>query len=69
MTYTVYKNRSNKYACVHRSTCDRLRQHGGGSACKPVTGEYADGLADREAAVQEARSTGWMVRFCRFCAP
>ena len=69
MPYTVYKNRPNTYACVHRSTCNRLRQHGGVSRRKPPTGAYAEGIATREAAVQGARSTGWMVRFCRFCAP
>ena len=69
MTYTVYKNRPNKYARVHRTTCNRPRQHGGLSRRDPPTGEYVDHLPTREAAVQEARSTGWEVKLCSFCSP
>ncbi len=69
MAYTVYKNRPNKYACVHRSTCNRLRQHGGVSRRKPPTGVYAEDIATRKAAVQEARSTGWDVMMCSYCGP
>ena len=69
MAYTVYKNRPNKYACVHRRPCSQWRKHKDVSGRKPPNGAYAEGIATREVAVQEARSTGWMVRFCRFCAP
>ncbi len=69
MAYVVYKNRPNKFATVHRSTCNRPRQHGGVSRRHPPTGTYVDGLSTRGAAIQEARSTGWDVRLCRFCAP
>ena len=69
MAYTVYKNRPNKYACVHRSTCNRPRQHGGVSRRTPPTGAYAEDIATREDAVQAARSTGWKVKLCKFCAP
>ena len=69
MTYTVYKNRVHKFARVHRSMCNQPRKHGGVSRRHPPTGEYVDHLSTREAAVQEARSTGWEVKLCRYCAP
>ena len=69
MPYTVYKNPVHKFARVQRSTCNRPRQHGGVSRVHPPTRTYVDGLSTREAAIQEARSTGWDVRLCRFCEP
>lgn len=69
MAYTVYKNRVHKFATVHRSTCNQLRKHGGVSRRHPPTGVYVDGIATREGAVHEARSTGWDVRMCTYCGP
>ena len=69
MAYTVYKNRVHKFATVHRSTCTHLRKHGGVSRRHPPTGEYVDNLSTRESAVEEARSTGWDLRMCSYCAP
>lgn len=69
MTYTVYKNRVHKFACVHGSTCNQPRKNGGVSRVQPPTGTYACGLPTREDAIQEARSTGWDVKTCSFCRP
>ena len=54
MRYTVYKNRANRYAAVHRQTCSRLKVHGGVSRTTPPTGEYCEGIETAEAARQLA---------------
>ena len=67
--YTVYKNRPNKYASVHRAACRQLRKNGGVSIRVPSTGNYVEGFTTVEAARQEASSTGWEIRICSFCNP
>ena len=67
MTYTVYANRPNRYAAIHRSSCFRLRQHGGESRVDPPTGRYSHGLETLEAAWDYAVLTGYLVRGCTYC--
>ena len=69
MKYTVYKNRPNRYAAVHRESCSRLKVHGGVSTRTPPTGEYYEGLETLEAARRHASDTGWEVRLCSYCNP
>ena len=69
MKYTVYQNRANRYAAVHRETCSRLKVHGGVSRRTPPTGEYSEGIATAEAARRLAADTGWDVRICSYCSP
>lgn len=69
MKYTIYKNRANKYAAVHKETCSRLKVHGGVSGTVPPTGHYCEDIQTAEAARREAASTGWEVRICSFCGP
>ena len=69
MKYTVYKNRANRYAAVHRETCTRLKVHGGVSGRTPPTGEYSEGIETAEAARRLAADTGWEVRICSYCGP
>ena len=69
MNYTVYENRVNNYAAVHRATCGYLKMQGGVSIITPPTGKYHEGLETAEAALSKARSTGRDVRICRGCAP
>ena len=69
MKYTVYKNRANRYAAVHRATCSRIKVHGGVSRRTPPTGEYCEGIETVEAARRLAADTGWDVRICSYCSP
>ncbi len=69
MKYTVYKNRANRYAAVHRESCTRLKVHGGVSRRTPPTGEYCEGIETAEAARRLAADTGWEVRICSYCGP
>ena len=69
MHYTVYENRPTNYATVHRSTCNRIKVHGGVSTTTPPTGEYHEGIETAEAALNKAISTGRHVRICSRCAP
>ena len=69
MKYTVYKNRANRYAAVHRESCSRLKVHGGVSRRNPPTGEYCEGIETAEAARRLAADTGWEVRNCSYCSP
>ncbi len=69
MRYTVYKNRANRYAAVHRESCSRLKVHGGVSRRNPPTGEYSEGIETAEAARRLAADTGWEVRICSYCGP
>ena len=69
MKYTVYKNRANRYAAVHRETCSRLKVHGGVSRRTPPTGEYCEDIETAEAARRLASDTGWDVRICSYCSP
>ena len=69
MKYTVYKNRANRYAAVHRATCSRLKVHGGVSRRTPPTGEYCEGIETADAARRLATDTGWEVRICSYCRP
>lgn len=69
MKYTVYKNRANRYAAVHKETCSRLKVHGGVSRTTPPTGEYCEGIETVEAARHIAADTGWDVRICSYCSP
>lgn len=69
MKYTVYKNRSNRYAAVHRESCSRLKVHGGVSRRTPPTGEYCEGIETLDAARHVASDTGWDIRICSYCSP
>ncbi len=69
MKYTVYKNRANRYAAVHRETCSRLKVHGGVSRRTPPTGEYSEDIETVETARRLAADTGWEVRICSYCSP
>ena len=69
MKYTIYKNRANRYAAVHRESCSRLKVHGGVSRRTPPTGEYCEGIETAEAARRLAVDTGWEVRIRSYCGP
>ena len=69
MMFTVYDNRVHKYSAIHRSTCSRIKVHGGKSKVRPPTGVYHEGLESLEAAEQKASVKGWTVRYCSFCGP
>ena len=69
MQYTVYENRPNNRATVHKETCSYLKMHGGVSTTVPPTGEYHEGFPTAEAALTKAKATGRSVRICRICCP
>ncbi len=69
MLYTVYENRPNNRATVHRANCHHIRKHGGVSSTEPPTGEYHEGFETVEAAMSKARSTGRQVHPCSTCNP
>ena len=70
MQYTVYENRANDRATVHKAFCGYLKMHGGVSRVVPPTGEYYEGFPTAEAAIAKAKATGrTVVRCCSNCKP
>lgn len=69
MSYTVYENRPENTALVHRAGCSYVGLHGGGKVAAQPDGQYYEGYATVEAAVDKALSTDREVRICRRCKP
>ncbi len=64
--FTVYWNRANRYAKVHRATCPYIAQHGG--THKDDQGGY-EHFATYEAARRWAEQTGLVASDCKGCRP
>ncbi len=58
MTFTVYENRLNNYASIHREGCSHIRQHGGESSVDPPTGCYHDEIGTFLEALRIALNSG-----------
>ena len=67
MTFTVFWMR-HRYASVHRSSCNRIRQQGH-EPKDPDSQKYCEGIKTFSEAECLARRIGPRVKFCGWCKP